>query len=604
MDRSLDRRSFISLSLGSLSAAAIPHLAAQQPPAAGAQHTTAPARAARPSVTPMLYGTPRRSTDLAAWFRSMQQWGVQQWMSFAVPLPTYWPGDGPSSKSVAFLRDAWPGFAPYLDDAALAAQEESTRNIAALCAAHGIEFWYMLPFPIFPTQDTAVVQKVMPDLFQSGRLNLYDPRLPDLLKANIRALKRSLPTLKGVNLWMSEGMGGPADVIGENIQHNGRWEEPLLRAFDEVTRELDIRGILFGHHYLQTVGSHRTVYQLMNQFPRLVIMDDITWPEEDLMHPFLGYLPPQDKHLLFRRNPVALNFLLDTEYVGEGILPSVYPRWWQHNVSESARHGVEIAMGRTFFWDNGLTDVNFNRLNAHMFTRFCHHPALDPRQALEDAAKEMFGPAISPQLVDILWHTEPVMQHVFGINGIDSFNHSRFPSAAYIDVVYTAKDNCMKAVDDLFTPPGTPLYPPLTDSLNNYKQWRWQDRTVSRGPDLELEEKRSAAQWIASILPQVREHAAALAPAHRDLFVNGYQLLDVVARGMQLFVEAAGLHYQWAHAKTIDDGPAKARFRDLATRLRTLAAQVPQNPFGYRPQMLAVADFLETKLPRIATPHP
>jgi len=552
----------------------------------------------------MLYGLPRKSTDLPAWFASMKQWGVQQWMAFGTYLPTYWHDDGPVASSVAFLSNVWPGFASHLDAKELAAQEKNLRNMEELCNSNGIEFWYMLPFPIFPTLNMSMVQKVAPDLFKSGNLNLYDPRLCDLLKAEVRAIKQALPSLRGINFWLSEGTGSAGDVIGDNLEQNARWEEPLLRAFDEVTQELGIRGILFCHHYLQTIKTHRNVYQLMQKFPRLILMDDITWPEEDMLHPFLGYLPPQDRTLLFEKNPVALNFLLDTEYIGEGILPSAYPRWFQHNVQESQRSGVQIAMGRVFFWDDGRTDVNFNRLNAHMFTRFCREPGLDAHQALTDAAHEMFGSAIDPRLIEILWQTEPIVKQVIGINGVDSFNHSRFPSPQYIDALYTPRDNCMKAVDDLFSAPGTKLYPPPTDSLNNYKQWRWQNKTVSRSAETELAEKRQAAEWIESVLPDVEKHAAALAPKHRDLFVNGYKILLVLAYGMEIFVETAALHYQWAHAKTIDDGRARTTFRALSSRMREVAATMPANPFGYQQQMIEFADFLGTKIPRISQAKP
>jgi hypothetical protein len=65
------------------------------------------------------------------------------------------------------------------------------------------------------------------------------------------------------------------------------------------------------------------------------------------------------------------------------------------------------------------------------------------------------------------------------------------------------------------------------------------------------------------------------------MFVHGYELLLILAKGMELFVEALALHYQWAHAKTVDDGAARKQFDKLAASFRALAANVPENPSLY-----------------------
>lgn len=556
-----------------------------------------------PRITPMLYGIPRRTTDLETWFASMKRWGVQQWMAFATAdRPRYgsW-GGGPQVDGTAFLADAWPGFKPYVETRAVADQEAFIRKMAALSEEAGIEFWLAIPFPLFPSSKRAVVEKVAPYFFKDGQVNLYEPRLAELLKAEIRAFKKALPMLKGVNLWLAEGSGSMGSPTAADLAHLDRWETPLVDAFHQVTRELNIGGILFAHEYLLTVGEHRKVYEMMHEFPELVVMDDITWPEEDMLHPFLGYLPEPSKKLLYQSNPVALNFLLDTEYLGEGVLPSVYPRWWQHNIKEAVRHGTSVGMGRTFFWDNGLTDENFNRLNAHMFTRFCYDPDLPARQVLGEAAKEMFGDHVPERLIEILWETEPIVKKVIGVNGVDSFDHSRFPEAVYLDVVYTPQGNAMKAIDDLFRAPGTKLYPPLTDELNNFKQWRWQNKTVSEPAASYLDEKREAVAWVQGVLPQVRQLSRGLASHHRLMFVHGYEILAAAAQGMELFVETAAVHYQWAHAKSVDDHAARVRFDELAGQFRALAAKVPENPFLYKERMLSMAKFLNEDLPRIGS---
>ncbi|MBS1815735.1 MAG: hypothetical protein JSS87_12745 [Acidobacteria bacterium] len=552
----------------------------------------------------MLYGVPLPETDLDAWFAKMNLWGVKRWMPFGTPDQACYQGlhCAARSESAPFLQDAWPGFRQYIDTAATAPHEMRVRKMAGLCRQHGIEFWYHLPFPIFPSLKGEVIQKAAPEFFPSGRFTLDQPRIPELLKAEIRTLKKALPTLRGISLWMTEGTipGFLNNLAGDEIENNTKWQTPILKAFDEITHELGIKGMFFAHNYLQTVRTHRNVFKMAAGFPRLTVMDDITWPEEDMQHPFLGYLPKADRNLMLASNPVAVNCLLDTEYIGEGVLPSVYPRWWQYNIREAVRSGVKVAMGRVFRWDAGQTDVNFNRMNAHIFTRLCYRPDADVRTLLEEAAKEMFGPHIPVRLVEILWETEPVIKEVTAVNGVDVFDHSRFPRAMYLDVLYTPQNNAMKAVDDMFLHPGTQLYPPLTDELNNYKQWRWQNKTVSQPAQSYIQSKKGAVAWVARVLPEVRILAQQLLPAHRDLFVHGYELLDAAAKGMELFVEAAALHYQWAHAKTINDRRARKSFDRIAAQFRTLANGVPKNPLLYKERMIAFADFLEHDLPRIS----
>ena len=609
-NKSVNRRNFIIGGLGLASVEQFSRLSANCGRASNETSTgigvqkVCSSNSEKSCVIPMLYGVPRANTNLELWFGSMKLWGVQRWMAFAYQYRPCYPGQDcvSVSQSVPFLEDAWPGFRPYLNIKALAIQERTMREMEDLSAKNGIEFWYVLAFPIFPVQDSTLVKKIAPQFFKSGRLNLYEPDLTKLLKAEIRTIKRSLPSLKGITLALAEGagLGVMGNVVGENVEHNKEWELPLISALNEVTQELDMEGIVFAHNYLQTVRSHRNVYEMMANFPQLIIMDDITWPEEDMLHPFLGYLPHIDQKLLFQTNPVALNFLLDTEYIGEGVLPSVYPRWWKYNVSEAVRCGTKIAMGRTFFWDNGRTDVNFNRLNAYMFVQFCNNPEIDARQTLGKAAREMFGEGISERLIDILWETEPMMKIIIGVNGVDSLDHSRFPQPIYLDTLYTPQENAMKAIDDLFSTPGTVLYPPLTDDLNNFKQWRWQNKTVSEPVEMYLTEKKEAVNWVEAILTEVRQLSSALNSDHREMFVHGYEMLAALAYGMELFVETAAIHYQWARAKTLDDSQARTKFIEKATRFRDLAGQVPENPFLYKERMLEFAELLERVLPRIS----
>jgi hypothetical protein len=212
----------------------------------------------------------------------------------------------------------------------------------------------------------------------------------------------------------------------------------------------------------------------------------------------------------------------------------------------------------------------------------------------------MLGSRVPQRLIDILWETEPVIREVIGTNGIDCFDHSRFPNPAYLDILYTG-GSAMKAIDDLFSPPGTRLYPPLTEDLHNLKQWRWQNKTTSMPADVYLAKKKAAAQWVETVLPEVHSLSSNLKASHREMFLQGYGLLDIAARGMVLFVEAATLHYDWGHAKTVRDPEARARFSQLAGSFRELAGKTPEKGLFYKKAILRFADFLDHNMPRISS---
>ena len=550
------------------------------------------------SLSPMLYGPLGHDTNADAWFSSIAQWGAEKWMAY--PFSFHPRRDVFKGEAVPFIGDNLPEFQNYIAGHRSLKEEDLLRKQAQLCQMLELDFWYAFPFPLFPSLNREDVQKAMPGLFRNDKLNIYDPALPGILKAQMHAVKRALPNLKGVNIWFAEGAGGLVEITEEDLKRANEWLQPMLQSFAEVTQELEIGGVVFAHHFLLTVSERRDVYRMLAQFPSLAIMEDITWPEEDMQHPFLGYLPAPDCELLFANNPVDLNFLLDTEYTGQGILPSVYPRWWKRNITDSVRSGVSVGMGRVFFWDGGLSDVNFNRLNTYMFVKLCHTPNRNLRDLMTEAAREMFGPKIPAALINILWETEPVMKKIIGIDGIDCLDHSAFPEPEDIDVIYMRKSGAMKGIDDLFEPPGTVLYPKLSGSLDNYKQWRWQDKSVSKPAQTYLAEKREAIEWVNNALQRVERLAQSLNRPHRDLFIHGYRLLSILARGMELFTETAYVHFEWAHAKTIDDAQASTQFNHLAAEFESLANEVPENPFYYRRRFLAFATFLRSDLPRLS----
>jgi hypothetical protein len=499
----------------------------------------------------------------------------------------------PRDPVVPFLLDGLPEFRNFINQQD---EDRKARHIlrqAELADKNGIEFWVAMPFPMFPTQDKDAIRHALPSIFSRDRIDMRNPRVAEILQINIRTLKKRIPSLKGVNIWTAEGAGG-IELSSYDVAHPLEWQTSIMRAFEAGTRELGIDAILFAHNFGLTVGGRRNVYKMAAQFPSLIIMEDITWPEEDMLHPFLRYVPAKDRAFLFRSNPVALNFLLDTEYLGQGVLPSVYPRWWKRNVRASSEAGAKVAMGRTFFWDGGMTDKNFNRLNAFIFTALCHNPDADEKELLRRAVGESFGEGASHELVELLWETEPVIKDVIGINGVDPLSHSRFPPGQTIE----QRKAGMKSVFDLFTTPaGTPLYPPLTDDLNNASQWRWQNKIVSEPASKYLSVKQTAAEWSNQAVDRARKVSASLPEEKRKLIVQGYEALNCLAQAMVVYVQAADLYHRVVEEKNVDDPVAKAQFESLSSQLDKLSEYPGASSLSYAKNIKEFAGFLRTKLP-------
>jgi hypothetical protein len=349
-----------------------------------------------------------------------------------------------------------------------------------------------------------------------------------------------------------------------------------------------------------------------------MITEDLTWPEENTLTPFMGYITEEDKEELMKNNPVLINCLTDTEYLGQGVLPCILPEWWKYAVNKSIEENIEIIRGRTFFWDRGYTDVNFNRMNAYMLNEFAKNPDANTREVLDLAAREQFGNNIPKRLIDIFKETEPIIKEITSINGMNPLNHSYFPLGKFLDRIYFDNDLYMKAVSDLFQPPGTKCYYdvesfyhlksvakiersgsytelslPVPDSLDSGEQWRFQNKIHSGSVEDYLKTKNESIRWIKEVLPEVKELSEGLNTNNRDLIVTGYETLLQLAKGMKFFIKAAKVHYDWFHNGTIDMKIMQERMKIIADSLREVAEETPETRIGYKRDMRNFANFIE-----------
>ena len=355
------------------------------------------AQDAKYSVKPVFTGMLASTTDSDKWFKDIASWGITGWECFAphyraqlfrLNLDERINGTlKGNDTTIPWLEELMPEFAKHQNTAEYQWQEEMILKAYNGCVANGIDFNYGYPFPIFPVQDVMLVKKLKPELFNAnGKLIMTHPILRDLLKNHIRLLKMKLPLLKGVTVWMCEGNGELVKFDEYDLQHNKEWLDAWVSALSEVCVELKIQGTVFAHDYFHTYKTHRHTFEALAKYPNIIVMEDNTWPEENTLCPPFAFITEADQKNLFASNPISQNILTDCEYLGQGFYPCVLPRWWKKSVNEGLKKGVDIVNGRTFFWDRGCTDINFDRMNAFMLTKFCYKPNADPKKVLTEAA--------------------------------------------------------------------------------------------------------------------------------------------------------------------------------------------------------------------------
>lgn len=500
-------------------------------------------------------------------------------------------------KSLALISDMEPSFEAYINKKTVAYEEQLIERAYKAALANEIDFYYSFPFPSFPVQDKETVIKLKPEYFKKdGRFDIYSPLLPDLLKKTIRKFKAKLPALKGVNMWLAEGSGEIYDFDHEDLIHVKKWLKPIIKAFSEVSKELNLEAIAFTHNYKHTAETLQQVYEVLSAFPDIIMMQDITWPEENMLMPFEEYLTREDVTLV-KNNKSVYMALTDTEYLGQGTWPGVYTRWWKYNIKEIYQTHGYGAIGRVFFWDKGQTDINFNRLNVHLFAAFLNNPSADERIILSASVHEMFGKDCPERLVDILFETEEIIKEVISVNYVSPLSHSGYPSPNYLDADYFKGVYNMKAVNDLFEPAGTPLYTAFTDykNLNAGNYWRYERKIVSKAASEYLRTKQQSIDWLKKIIPEVKQLTIHLKPEHRNLFITSYNSLFILAKGMKVFVEAAKVHYDWYRAKRINKQEALFKMQGLAKDLRLIADQIGDyDPLNQRKRMSLFADAIES----------
>lgn len=560
-----------------------------------------------PGTPPLrvVFGTPPPTVNPAIWFSDVKNWGAQAYLYHSphfqgnlfrkeAGVQLDYPGD--HLRSVAFLSTLNNGYASHLSAEEITYQEQLAREAYQACLDQELDFYYSIPFPLFPVQHPEAVRAVQPELFDDvGQFNIAHPDLPAYLGQLVRVYKDAFPDMKGINIILGEGYGNSFELTAADLDRVAEWLPGLLNTLDSTCRELGLSGMIGVESIWHTNKSRREVLEAVNQYPDLHLFTDATWPEETTRMPFLGYVPPADTSLL-KKNPVAINVLTDTEFLGQGELPSVLPVWWQYVAQQSYLRGADMVLARAFIGDRGGSATNFNRLNVHLLLHFLQHPRASPKPTTQMVAEEMFGYDFPSRLTAVILIAEDALQAVSSVNYINLLDRSYFPPPQFLDRDYVAFPQRMKAIDEFFEPPGTPLYiedVPMPDTLHAGVHWRWQVELIAQPVDEMLLGLEEANGWLDRIQKEVDYLTLDFAPAHRQMLVGGYRDLLLYARGIYQYVQGGAVHHRWYRLGRISRLEALAQLAPLADQLQLIAADADGAVLQLQERLLLMAAAFE-----------
>lgn len=501
----------------------------------------------------VLYNTDfnRDDKEIDFWYGKPMNYIHKNWLS--------WP----------FGSRALPQLTKYWNQHEIDVQLDIWDTCYELCLKHGIGFMPIIQIPRLPISDPEILKKELPHLYEkdTGRFDIYGTQYLPILETTLDEIREKYPKLAGFEIWLAEGMGKTTlhHFSREDLERQKEWMPNYLSCFESYKKKHNIDITVFAHHALHTRRSRSLTYDIIKNYD-LDLMEDLTWPEEYVALPFIGYLDNQKVKEINHYNPIDVNFLLDTEYIGQGRIPSVYPGWIYRGLKFAEAFELPIVNGRTQHWDNYATLQSWNRHNVDVFTSLANDMDQDPQKVLEASLARGFGEKISKPLAEILMESERLIVLINAVNGILVTYHSEFPKPEFLHRGYLKGLRKEKCINYLFEAPGTCLYEQDPELINADNEWRSQLRLRARSYSEYLSEKDEAIASLEKINAKIAELVKDVKPEDAEFISRSFGVWLYFARGMKHFVEAACFINQW-----INCGNGAEELQRIAGDLEKLA---------------------------------
>lgn len=401
---------------------------------------------------------------------------------------------GSSPPDFPYGLDSYPKFTKYANTEEIKRQRDLLEKCCWYAKLTGIKIYFLLLIPKFPINTKDVVRELYPELL--GKDGEFDPENSEYMRfldVQINELMNHNPGISGLDIWLAEGAG---EVIyywpEEALRRIDRFLPKWIGLFEKKSQEFGLDIQFFTHRSNHTNATRKSMYSVFQDHPGICLTEDITWPEEFNSLPILAFLDKGvlEQFLMLKRN--KLNFILDTEYMGQGVTPSILPDWYKQHINYCLHNSITIVSGRILMRDGNYSLSNHNRGNVYCFGAFAWKPDRIAAEVLKEYLALRYGNENADELTGVFLLTEEMIRKTYTINGLGFSARSAFPcTQEMVSSKYSNAVPLLKCVEDLARPAGTPLFG-AGENLKNYEQWRYQLRTYALSEEQYFTEKDEA----------------------------------------------------------------------------------------------------------------
>ncbi|MHB1156570.1 MAG: hypothetical protein ACYC26_07000 [Phycisphaerales bacterium] len=444
--------------------------------------------------------------------------------------------NGSSPPDFPYGLDSYPGFKKYADMKEIKRQMDLLAKCCWFAKLTGIKIYFLLLIPKFPVNTKKVIRELYPELLDNG--GEFDPENGEYMRfldAQINELMNHNPGISGLDIWLAEGAG---EVIyywpEEALRRIGRFLPEWIGLLEKKAREYGLDLQFFTHRSNHTNATRKLMYSVFQDHPDICLTEDITWPEEFNSLPILAFLDKDvlEQFLKLKRN--KLNFILDTEYMGQGVTPSILPDWYKQHINYCVHHGITIVSGRILMRDGNYSLTNHNRGNVYCFGAFAWKPDRIAAEVLKEYLALRYGNESADELAGVFLLTEEIIRKTYTINGLGFSARSAFPcDREMVSSKYSNAVPLLKCVEDLARPVGTPLFGAAGKNLKNYEQWRYQLRTYALSEEQYFTEKDEAIRLALYACTKIKNIDF---PGKQEV-LESFEVLYFYARAMKEYIK-------------------------------------------------------------------
>jgi len=398
----------------------------------------------------------------------------------------------------------------------------------------GIKIFFLYLLPKFPVNDKNLIREIYPELLDaSGDFDPENKEFQSFVSAQMDELLQKNPDLSGLDVWLAEGAG---KVIyhwpDEGLERLENYLLDYINIIKEKTQKHNLDFHFFTHRANHTRQTRRTMYSLFEEHQDICLTEDISWPEEFTTLKTLASMDDDVKEMFLSHNRKKLNFLLDTEYMGQGVVPSILPDWYKQQVNYCLHHNINCVSGRIMWRDGNHTLTNHNLGNVYCFGAFAWSPDKHAQETLKEYLALRYGSEWSNALAGVFSLAEEIIRKSFTVNGLGFSSRSAFPNILkMVSDKYREGKPSLKCVGDLANPSGTPLFSDDKD-LRSAQQWRHQLKIYALAPEQYYGEKDEAISLAKYACDKLRK----VDFPDRDEVLEDFEALYYYAKAMKLYL--------------------------------------------------------------------